>query len=112
LYRLPRSRTQRGLFKLIWIQNEFTGRGLFKLIWIQNKFTGRGRLRGQRNRFCIQSPYVCARVRVRVRVHTCRGGGAGHVTLERAGHVTLEKELESVLYMLKYMAICYNHEDR
>ena len=55
---------------------------------------------------------MCARVRVRVRVHTCRGGGAGHVTLERAGHVTLEKELESVLYMLKYMAICYNHEDR
>lgn len=67
-------------------------RGLFKLIWIQNGFAVRGRMRGQRNHFCIQSPYV--RARVRVRVHTCRGGGAGHVTLERAGHVTLEKELE------------------
>lgn len=33
-------------------------------------------------------------VRVRVRGGACRGGGAGHVTLERAGHVTLEKELE------------------
>ncbi len=39
----------------------------------------------------VSKVLTCVRVRVRVRGGACRGGGAGHVTLERAGHVTLER---------------------